>query len=181
MSYDLDLLDETAWRDLVSRFGHRMWAVARATGLDPADAGDAVQAAWLRLLESGHTIRDPERVGGWLITTTRHEAMRIGRARAGARPSGLPTDLPPPSGADPPASGGGDPVAALLSDDQGRRLWAAVDTLPRPCGALVRLIVLAPDASYAQLSRRLGMPIGSIGPTRIRCLKRLRSLVEDQR
>ncbi|MFC4532061.1 RNA polymerase sigma factor [Sphaerisporangium dianthi] len=173
MPYDLDLLDETAWRDLVARFGRRMWAVARAAGLGPADAGDAVQAAWLRLLESLHTIRDPERVGAWLITTTRHEAARIGRRRAGDRPSGLPADLPAP--------GGDDPAAAMLSDDQGRRLWAAVDTLPRPCRALVRLIVMVPDASYAQLSRRLDMPIGSIGPTRIRCLKRLRSLMEDER
>ncbi|GGK82549.1 RNA polymerase sigma factor [Sphaerisporangium melleum] len=171
MPYDLDHLDETAWRDLVARFGYRMWAVARAIGLDPADAGDAVQAAWLRLLESRHTIRDPERVGAWLVTTTRHEAVRVARRRAGDGPSGMPAEIAAPDA---------DPATMTLTDDEGRRLWAAVDTLPGPCRALVRLIVMAPDASYAQLSRRLDMPIGSIGPTRIRCLKRLRSLMKDQ-
>jgi RNA polymerase sigma factor (sigma-70 family) len=172
MPYDLDLLDETAWRDLVDRFGYRMWAVARAFGLNSADAADAVQAAWLRLVESAHTIRDPERVGAWLVTTTRHEAARILRGRAGDAPTGLPDEIPAPDG---------DPVAVMLTEEHGRRLWAAVDTLPMPCRSLLRLIVAAPEAGYAQLARRLDMPIGSIGPTRIRCLKRLRSLMEDER
>ncbi|MFC4589361.1 RNA polymerase sigma factor [Sphaerisporangium corydalis] len=170
MPYDLDLPDETAWRELVERFGYRMWAVARAFGLGPADAADAVQAAWLRLVESLPSIRDPERVGAWLVTTTRHEAARIGRRRAGAPLTGLPADIPAMDG---------DPAAALLSEDEGRRLWAAVDTLREPCRSLLRLIVTAPEAGYAQLARRLGMPIGSIGPTRIRCLRRLRTLLED--
>ncbi|WP_248958762.1 RNA polymerase sigma factor [Sphaerisporangium perillae] len=172
MPYDLDLLDETAWRDLVARHGYRMWAVARAFGLDAADAADAVQAAWLRLLESMHTIRDPERVGAWLVTTTRHEAARIGRRRTGDRLTDLPAEIPAPDG---------DPTAAMLTEEDGRRLWAAVDRLPHPCRMLLRLIVTVPEASYAQLSRRLDMPIGSIGPTRGRCLKRLRSLMEDER
>jgi RNA polymerase sigma factor (sigma-70 family) len=172
MPHDLDLLDETAWRDLVERFGYRMWAVARAFGLNSADAGDAVQAAWLRLVESLHTIRDPDRVGAWLITTTRHEAARIGRRRAGEPLPGLPAEIPAPDG---------DPVAAMLTEEDGRRLWAAVDTLREPCRSLLRLIVTVPEARYAQLARRLDMPIGSIGPTRLRCLKRLRSLMEDDR
>lgn len=172
MPYDLDLLDEPAWRDLVERFGYRMWAVARAFGLDSTDAADAVQAAWLRLVESLHTIRDPERVGAWLITTTRHEAARIRRSRSGAPLAALPAEVPAPDG---------DPAAAMLTEEDGRRLWAAVDTLREPCRSLLRLIVCAPEAGYAQLARRLDMPIGSIGPTRSRCLRRLRSLIEEDR
>ncbi|WP_214412545.1 RNA polymerase sigma factor [Sphaerisporangium fuscum] len=169
MPCDLDLLDETAWRGLVDRFGSRMWAVARAFGLDAADAADAVQGAWLRLVESLHTIRDPERLGAWLVTTTRHEAARIARRRSGRPLSDLATDIP---------GHGDDPETAMLTEEHGRLLWEAVDSLPDPCRALLRLIVTVPDAGYAQLAQRLGMPVGSIGPTRIRCLKRLRSLME---
>jgi RNA polymerase sigma factor (sigma-70 family) len=169
MPYDLDILDETAWRELVDRHGYRMWAVARAVGLGSADAADAVQGAWLRLVESFHTIRDLDRVGGWLVTTTRHEALRIARRRAGHELTDVVAEIP---------ASDGDPVAEMLTEEDGRLLWEAVDTLPEPCRALLRLIVMVPEAGYAQLSRHLGMPIGSIGPTRIRCLKRLRSLLE---
>ncbi|WP_203990015.1 RNA polymerase sigma factor [Sphaerisporangium rufum] len=172
MPYELDLLDETAWRDLVDRFGHRMWAVARACGLDTADAADAVQAAWLRLVESLPSIRDPDRVGAWLATTTRHEAVRIGRRRSGDRHAELPAEIPAPDT---------DPAAAMLTVEDGRRLWAAVDALPEPCRTLLRLVVTVPEAGYAQIARRMAMPIGSVGPTRMRCLRRLRALMGDDR
>ncbi|MDH2428264.1 sigma-70 family RNA polymerase sigma factor [Sphaerisporangium sp. TRM90804] len=170
MPYDHGFPDEIAWRGLVERFGYRMWAVARAYGLSPSDAADAVQAAWLRLVENYHSVRDLDRLGAWLVTTTRHEAIRIGKKRGDQLP-GLPDDLP---------ASDGDPVAVMLTEDEGRRLWAAVDTLREPCRSLLRLLVTAPEAGYAQISRRLDMPIGSIGPTRGRCLKRLRSIMEEQ-
>ncbi|MFF4779256.1 RNA polymerase sigma factor [Microtetraspora fusca] len=164
-------LDQATWEELVTRFDGRMWAVARACGLGPADAADAVQGAWLRMVESLDGIRDPERIGAWLITTTRHEAVRLARRSRGERPAAdaLP-DVPVP-----------DPAASVVDAEFGRRLWLRLDGLAEPCRSLLRLYALNPDAKYAQISMRLGLPMGSIGPTRSRCVSRLRALIEEER
>ena len=93
-------IDQAAWEDLVARFDARMWAVARAFGLSAADAADAVQGAWLRLVENADAIRDPARIGAWLVTTTRHEAARLSRRARGEVASDLvvpDTALPDPT------------------------------------------------------------------------------------
>ncbi|MFC6079928.1 RNA polymerase sigma factor [Sphaerisporangium aureirubrum] len=167
----LDGLDERAWRELVERFGYRMWAVARAFGLSATDAADAVQAAWLRLVEHHHTIRDPARVGAWLVTVTRNEACRLTR-HANRHPNPLPDEIPAPPDHD--------PMLTILDTDESHRLWAAVDRLRPPCRTLLRLLVTTPEARYTQISHHLGMPMGSIGPTRARCLKQLRTLWEQE-
>jgi RNA polymerase sigma factor (sigma-70 family) len=162
--------DQIAWDELTASFGPRMWAVARAFGLSAADAADAVQAAWLRLVERWETIREPDRIGAWLVTTTRNEAARLCRKARGERLTGEPPDL---------AQAETDPAVAVLSADEGRRLWQAVDALPEPCRTLLRLLVTTPDAGYARIAARLNLPVGSIGPTRGRCLSRLRKLLGD--
>jgi RNA polymerase sigma factor (sigma-70 family) len=146
-----------------------MWAVARAFGLTAADAADAVQAAWLRLVEHWDTIRDPTKVGAWLVTTTKHEAARLCRTTRRERLSAEPPE---------PIQPDADPAIAVLSADEGRRLWRGVDALPEPCRSLLTLLVTAPDAGYARIAARLNLPIGSIGPTRGRCLRKLRALLE---
>ena len=158
--------DQIAWEELTITHSPRMWAVARAFGLSAADAADAVQAAWLHW----DTIRDPAKIGAWLVTTTRREAAQLCRKTRRERPTEEPPD---------PAQPEADPVLAVLSADEGRRLWLMVDTLPEPCRSLLRLLVTAPDAGYARIAARLNLPIGSIGPTRARCLRKLRKLVED--
>jgi RNA polymerase sigma factor (sigma-70 family) len=163
-------LDHAGWEDLVTRHHSRMWAVARAFGLSAADAADAVQGAWLRMVESLDTIRDPERIGAWLITTTRHEAARLRRKSLGERPAEF--TLPDP--AEP------DPASAIVDADFGRRVWRHLDDLGEPCRSLLRLFAVCPDVTYAQIAMRLGIPIGSIGPTRARCLARLRALVKQR-
>lgn len=161
--------DQAAWDQLVARFGGRMWAVARAFGLSPADAADAVQGAWLRLVESLDTIREPDRVGAWLITTTKHEAARLSRrSRGGPGPEEDVPDLTAP-----------DPAAAVVDADYGRHVWQRLDLLGEPCRSLLRLCALYPDARYAQIALRLELPVGSIGPTRARCVSRLRALLEE--
>ncbi|MEU0567789.1 sigma-70 family RNA polymerase sigma factor [Nonomuraea sp. NPDC005983] len=157
--------DRTAWDELESRFGPRMWAVARACGLNSADAADAVQGAWLRLLEHLHTIRDPAGIGAWLATTTRREAIRILRKE----PPGLPfCDVV----FDP------DPASAVLEADGSRLLWQAVSTLNEPCRTL--LLLVATGQGSQQVAMRLGVPAGSVGPTRARCLNKLRTLISQQ-
>ncbi|MEV0145903.1 MULTISPECIES: sigma-70 family RNA polymerase sigma factor [unclassified Nonomuraea] len=157
--------DQTAWDTLECRYGPRMWAVARACGLSEADAADAVQGAWLRLLEHLHTIREPSGIGAWLATTTRREAMLILRKE---RP-GVPL---------PEVPGEPDPAAAVLEADSSRRLWKAVSSLHEPCRTLLQLV--ATNHKSQQVAVRLGVPIGSVGPTRTRCLERLRTLIHLQ-
>lgn len=164
-------LDRVIWNDLVARFGGRMWAVARAFGLSPADAADAVQGAWLRLVEGLDAIRDPDRIGAWLITATRHEAARLGRSRGGSGAAAEAADVPDP--------GVPDPAAAVVDADYGRLVWRRLDLLGEPCRSLLRLCALHPEARYAQIALRLELPVGSIGPTRARCLSRLRALLEE--
>ncbi|MFO7249633.1 MAG: sigma-70 family RNA polymerase sigma factor [Actinomycetes bacterium] len=166
-------VDQAEWNALEAEFGPRMWAVARAFGLSAADAADAVQAAWLRLVESIDRIRDPARIGAWLVTTTRHEALLLCRKGRAVTPTHSP---PEPGEAD-----AGDPALAVLSADEARRLWRAVDALDEPCRTLLRLLVTAPESGYARIAARLGLPIGSVGPMRGRCLGRLRKLVEAER
>lgn len=173
--------DQAAWDALVGRFSGQLWSVVRAHGLSPADAADAVQGTWLRLLESLHTIRDPDRVGSWLFTTARREASLLSRRRRGERLVADPADA---ESADPrPAPAGqahSDPALAVLRADEGRRLWRTVETMREPCRSLLLLAATAPDAGVRQLAGRLGMPSGSYGPTRRRCLNRLRALLTAQ-
>ncbi|NUP03617.1 MAG: sigma-70 family RNA polymerase sigma factor [Nonomuraea sp.] len=165
--------DRTAWHELESRFGARMWALARSCGLGEADAADAVQGAWLRLLQHMHDIRDPARVGGWLMTTTRREALLLLRKE----PSGLLVRGPAGE-----ASFGAveepDPASAVLEADGRRLLWKSVSALQEPCRTLLQLV--ATDLGNQQMAMRLGLPLGSVGPTRARCLEKLRTLLSLQ-
>ncbi|MFG2077623.1 RNA polymerase sigma factor, sigma-70 family [Nonomuraea maritima] len=157
--------DQSAWDELVSRFGPRMWAVARACGLGPADAADAVQGAWLRLLQHLHTIREPAGVGAWLMTTVRREALQLLRKDRPLLAAAEVVDEP-------------DPAAAVLEADDRRLLWKTVSALHEPCRSLLQLV--ANDLGNQQVASRLGLPVGSIGPTKSRCLDKLRTLISTQ-
>ncbi|NJP93496.1 sigma-70 family RNA polymerase sigma factor [Nonomuraea sp. FMUSA5-5] len=157
--------DRSAWDELESRFGPRMWAVARACGLSPADAADAVQGTWLRLLQHLRSIRDPGAVGGWLVTTVRREAFLL-----------LRKDLPVVSSSE--AVTEVDPAAVVLEADDRQLLWKTVSTLNEPCRSLLQLVAL--DLGNRQVASRLGMPAGSVGPTKARCLEKLRTLISLQ-
>jgi RNA polymerase sigma factor (sigma-70 family) len=157
--------DRSAWGELTSTYGPRMWAVARASGLSEADAADAVQGAWLRLLEHLHGIREPAGVGAWLATTARREALLILRKEASAPPSFDVVHEP-------------DAAAAVLEADGRRLLWKTVSALQEPCRTLLQLV--ATDLGNQQMALRLGVPVGSVGPTRARCLDKLRTLISLQ-
>jgi RNA polymerase sigma factor (sigma-70 family) len=158
-----------AFDGLVDRFGGLVWAVARSQGLSPADAADVSQTTWLRLTEHLRNIRDPERVGGWLATTARNEALRTLKRSARQVPVEPDGNFARPVGADEPGLD-----QALLDDERDAALWRAFDALPPPCKLLLRTMIVEPAPSYAEISQTLEIPVGSIGPRRSRCLEHLR-------
>jgi RNA polymerase sigma factor (sigma-70 family) len=162
--------DQRAWEGLIGRFGGLVWSVARAHGLSRADAADVSQTAWLRLVEHLDRLRDPERVGTWLASTTRHEALRTLRRARRQLPVGDDAEL---DRSGPPVDS---PEARTLAAERSDILWRAFAALPPRCQTLLRVLMTDPPPSYQQVAVAMDMPIGSIGPTRARCLDRLRQL-----
>ncbi len=156
-----------AWSRLVDRFSGLVWSVARGQGLDPVDAADVCQTTWLRLAEHLHRVREPDRLGAWLATTARHESLRTLRCAARQVPVDFDFDLVEDDQED--------VEAGLLREERDVALWRAFRTLGAPCQALLRVLMADPPPSYAEVSAALGMPVGSIGPCRARCLERLRA------
>jgi len=166
--------DEEAWRAIVLRYVDLVWAVARGHGLDHCDAADVTQTTWLRLYEHLPRLRDPERVAAWLATTARRESLRLqGRRRQLQLVACFESEATPVAAGD--AVPGLSPTELVAAVDRDERLWLAFSELPTPCRTLLRALMADPPPSYAELSVALGMPVGSIGPTRARCLDRLRA------
>ncbi len=161
--------DQEAWNAIVDRFQGLVWATARAYRLPQADAADVAQTTWLRLVESLDRIREPERLGAWLATTARNECLRHIRLRGRELPTD-DADVFEAEGDDPPD-------LALLTEERERALWRAFARIGQRCQALLRLLVSQDEPSYEEVGAALGMPIGAIGPTRMRCLEKLRVLV----
>lgn len=162
--------DRESMAELVAELTPLLWQVARSQGLDRDASADAVQTTWLHLLGSLNRIRDPYALTSWLITATRREAWRLRdatRAELTAEESALAL-LPDP---DAP------PDEQFLVDERRRTLWSAVAKLPERCQQLLRIVAFAHRPDYDAVSATLGMPRGSIGPTRGRCLAKLRTLL----
>lgn len=159
--------DQGAWNALVDRFGRLVWAVTRGFQLSQADAADVSQTTWLRLVENLGSISDPDRLGSWLATTARREAIRVLQRRN--------REIPADEQEERSDHGADGPEERLLVSDEYQRLRAAMDQLPERCRTLLRVLAADSGASYAQLSEAIGLPVGSIGPTRARCLEKLRA------
>ncbi len=162
--------DALAMDDLVRLMTPVLWQVVRAYGLDRALAEDVVQTTWLALVRQHDSITQPQAVAGWLMTTARREAWRVGRQQRRADPA-------EPEALDPRL-----PVRESAEDTAGRgeaaaELWQAVTRLTERCRRLLRVIAFEDRPDYARLAGELGMPVGSIGPTRQRCLAKLRTLL----
>jgi RNA polymerase sigma factor (sigma-70 family) len=163
--------DKQAWDEIVTSFSGLVWSIATSHRLGSADAAEVVQTTWLRLLENLDRIREPERLGGWLATTARRESQRLQRLHGRevvtddeARFDDVPATLPTPED-------------AMLSAERRRQLRRAFAKLPEHCRRLLHLVVVVAPP-YAEVAAALDMPIGSIGPTRARCLDRLRKLLD---
>ncbi|HLK02200.1 MAG TPA: sigma-70 family RNA polymerase sigma factor [Streptosporangiaceae bacterium] len=171
-----DLMDaarrgsDDALGQIVQELSPMLWHVARAAGLSTGDAEDVLQTVWTRLLSHLQDIHDSAALTGWLIVTTRREAWRVRAASARQ----LPTEHDWLAGLPDRAPGCEEQV---VLDEQRRTLWAAIRTLSPRCQELLRIIAFVPRPDYQAVAAILGMPTGSIGPTRGRCLAKLRALL----
>lgn len=158
--------DERSWEALVERFGGLVWSVARSYNLDHASVEDVNQTVWLRLAEHCGRIESPERLVGWLGTTTRNEALRVLRCRQRVEARADTGDLLPSSG---PSTD--EPLLAAETLEEVLRGFAHLEA---ECQQLLRLLCAVPRLDYKSISELTGRPTGSIGPTRQRCLEKLR-------
>jgi RNA polymerase sigma factor (sigma-70 family) len=167
--------DERAWAAIVERFAPLVWSICRRFGLSHHDLDDVAQAVWLRLLDHLAAIRTPDALPGWLATTTRRECLRHLNVASGrqSREAGVPTEA---LAADDSMA---DDVEDLVVRAQQRdALRTAFRTLGERCRALLRLLLQDPPPAYARIATELAIPVGSIGPTRSRCLDTLRRAPE---
>jgi len=163
--------DQRAWDGLVSRYVALLWSIALRHGLNESDAADVVQTTWLRLFEHIDDVRDPARVGSWLATTAQREALRCVAQRQRVVPSDDALAFDGPDRLQAP------PDEALLARELAEQARAALDKLPPSWRSLVERLTQDPPLTYEEIGADLGVPIGSIGPTRGRCVRRLRALV----
>lgn len=162
---------QQAWDQIVLRYQRLVWSVARSYRLEHSDAADAVQTTWLRLVEHLGAVHEPERLGAWLATTTRRECLRLARRRQRERSDGADDELALlPDGAV-------DVEQSLLSSERDAVLLRGVGQLEPRCRQLLRVLCASPPPRYDAVAAAFGMPIGSIGPTRGRCLRRLKDIL----
>ncbi|MEU8024026.1 MULTISPECIES: RNA polymerase sigma factor [Micromonospora] len=165
--------DEAAWAELVRRYTPLVVAVIRAHGMSRADAADVNQTVWLRLVERLDQLRDPEALAAWLATTTRRECYRLSRLDRRMRPVDPYDDaLDARHGSLVDAV---TPDEELLRAERRQALREGFAQLPPRCQHLLALLTADPPVSYREIGERLGMPVGSIGPTQARCLRKLRA------
>lgn len=162
--------DQSAWNAIVDRYAGLVWAVCARFRLSHTDAADVSQTVWLRTVEKLDSLREPAALPGWLATTARRECIKVSTSlQRDARTTG---DLLFDPGADVESTA---PDAQLLAAERRAVLREAFAQLPEHCQRLFTLLLASEALPYAEISNRLKMPVGSIGPTRSRCLDKLKS------
>ena len=161
--------DELAWDALVELYAPLIWSVCRRYRLTRADAEDVAQVVWLYLAGQLGRIRDPAAIPGWLVTTTRRQCVRVRRAALRSCPAGYVLDVEAV-----PDDKGMTAEQELLVAERHAALREALARLPPGCRQLLTLLIADPPVPYIEISARLGISVGSIGPSRARCLEKLR-------
>jgi RNA polymerase sigma factor (sigma-70 family) len=161
--------DKQAWDAIVARYAPLIWAICRGYRLDRPDADDVGQSVWLRLVDQLALIQDPAALPGWIATTSRRECGRVADAARKRELLGYAQDI----------AGMPDPLhqtaeTQVLAAERNAVLREGFRQLPRRCQELISLLIADPPVPYAEISGKLDLPVGSIGPTRARCLQRLR-------
>lgn len=158
--------EKNAWDELVERYAPLVYSVCRRYRLTQPDIDDVGQSVWLRLVEHLPGLREPAALPGWIATTTQRECFRLIRASSRVEPvdPGQSPDVPEQAIAE----------EEVLRHERKTILRTAFSELSRKCQLLLSLLMQDPPAAYDEISRRLNLPVGSIGPNRARCLARLR-------
>jgi RNA polymerase sigma factor (sigma-70 family) len=167
--------DPQAWDQLVDRFGGLIWSICRAHRLSDSDAADVTQLTWLRLLENLDRIREPQRLGGWLVTTCRRECLGVLRRSRATVPTA--DDFMERVLGESDA-----PDQRILASDEYASLWQAFHRLSEWCQQVLRALIVEPEdgpPSYRVVAAQLETKVGSLGPTRARCLTQLRKLLDS--
>jgi RNA polymerase sigma factor (sigma-70 family) len=163
--------ETAALSEIVRELNPLLWHVARAQGLAAEESADVVQTTWLELLRRLHEIRSPQALTSWLVTATRRESWRVRELSRRPVPDGAAQleSVPDP---------GPGPGERLLADERDQALWRHFQQLPERCRQLLRIVAQVARPDYSAVAEALGMPIGSIGPTRGRCLAKLREMLQ---
>jgi RNA polymerase sigma factor (sigma-70 family) len=157
-----------AWDTLVERYHRLVWWALASYRFDRPTAEDVYQTVWCRLVENLGSIRNPDYLASWLTTTTRNEAIRVSRKRKRETPTEFEDRFAAPDS----------PEMDAVDSDERRRVGQAFLALDEPCRELLTLLTAEPPLSYAEVAEAVGKPIGSLGPTRSRCLTKLEALLD---
>ncbi|MFY9607755.1 MAG: sigma-70 family RNA polymerase sigma factor [Blastocatellia bacterium] len=173
--------EPAAWEALISRYQRLVYSIPLKARLSPDDAADIFQSVSLKLFEKLATLRDHDKISSWLITTATRECWRLA---ARNRREGAPAGFGGEDDMDPTAD-----IAATapLADEEretlerGQAVRQAIESLPERCRELLKMLFYQPDEwSYAEIAQRMNMPVPSIGPTRARCLEKLKKLLQGK-
>jgi RNA polymerase sigma factor (sigma-70 family) len=165
--------DRQRLSELVDLVTPLLWHTVRAQRVGHDQAEDVVQTTWLRLVHHADAIQDPRAVLAWLIVTAKRESWRVVKDARRAQPIPETDDS-----YDVPDTSMDGPESAALASVDGRVLWRHIESLSERCKSLLRVVAFSDRPDYATVAQALGMPVGSIGPTRGRCLAKLRLLLD---
>ncbi len=162
--------DSHAWEALIVRYRRLIYSIPVKFGFAPADASDVFQAVCLKLIEHLHELKDESKVSAWLITTTTRQCIHLRSQRK--RESSSEDDF------EEPAAGGVNVEEIQIQTQEQQTVRDAVDKLPERCRNLLELLYFsAKNPSYEEIGEAMKMPVASIGPTRARCLEKLRTVL----
>ncbi|QTE02356.1 RNA polymerase sigma factor [Streptomyces cyanogenus] len=167
--------DAAAWKALVEGMSPLVWSVVRAHRLSDADGHEVFQTTWFRFAQYLSRIREPEKAGAWLASTARHECLKVLKGLARLTLTDDPRVLDRASEERTPEETLIDSEEAADRAERVRWLWQELDGLGERCRQLLRVLMASPPPSYGEISAALGIAVGSIGPLRQRCLRRLRA------
>jgi RNA polymerase sigma factor (sigma-70 family) len=163
--------DQSAWNDLVDQYGRLVYSIPRRYGLSDADADEVFAGVWATAFRKLDDLRDDTRLSAWLITTTHRECWRIGKKRGTYKQlDATIADVSGPS------------TEQAQTWERQHQVRTALQQLGGRCEELLTALFLergGAEANYESIARRLDMPVGSIGPTRARCFKKLQTILEE--